>query len=149
MADDTRQQEDLSKEALNLHPENKPFTGAQWQSAKEQTFKPPENANMLPGGTDHTAGGKTPEYSISNAFEGKLKWSDFMDLPKRPCVRDSFMTGIGAGFALGGVRTIFGGEPNPLNQTEIAERELIQGSNYHERLQLGGLQCSRWRSDYA
>lgn len=111
MADDTRQREDLSKEALTLHPENKPFSGAQWEGAKEaKTFKPPENANMLPGGTQHTAGGKEPEYSISSAFDGKLKWSDFTELPKKPCVRDSFMTGIGAGFAMGGVRAIFGGK---------------------------------------
>ena len=113
MADDTRQQEDLSKEALTLHPENKPFTGAQWEGAKSQTYKPLENANMLAGGTQNTAGGKMPEYSLTSAFNGELKWSDFADLPKRPCVRDSFMTGIGAGFAIGGIRTIFGGTRIP------------------------------------
>ena len=64
---------------------------------------------MLAGGTENTAGGKLPEVSISNAFDGKLKWEDFTELPKKPCVRDSLMTGIGGGFALGGVRTIFGG----------------------------------------
>ena len=119
MADDTRQQEDLSKEALTLHPENKPFTGAQWDGAKSKTYKPPENANMLPGGTENTAGGKIPEVSIGNAFGGKLKWSDFAELPKRPCIRDSFMTGIGAGFALGGVRTIFGGWPHYLRTIQV------------------------------
>ncbi|KAI7643425.1 hypothetical protein KC318_g21117, partial [Hortaea werneckii] len=72
MADDTRQasaqqNEDLSKEALNVQPENKPFTGTQWQGGKQLPYRPPENANMMAGGTEHTAGGKTPEVSLSNA----------------------------------------------------------------------------------
>lgn len=114
MADDTRQQsatqnEDLSKAALNVDPANRPFTGTQWQGGKSQPYRPPENANMMAGGTAHTAGGKTPEVSVGNAFEGGIKWNDFTELPKRPCVRDALMTGIGGGFALGGVRAIFGG----------------------------------------
>ena len=32
---------------------------------------------------------------------------DFYDLPKRPCVRDSLLMGIGVGFALGGLRLVF------------------------------------------
>ncbi|KAI6898454.1 hypothetical protein KC318_g7452 [Hortaea werneckii] len=66
---------------------------------------------MMAGGTEHTAGGKTPEVSLSNAFDGGLKLSDFTELPKRPCVRDALMTGIGSGFAFGGIRAIFGGAP--------------------------------------
>nr|POE90380.1 hypothetical protein CFP56_71105 [Quercus suber] len=106
MADDTRQSvehpstpPDLSKESLNVHPEHKPFSGSQWKSAEAAPYKPPENANMLAGGTQHTAGGQMPEVSITNAFDGGLKWSDFTNLPKKPCVRDSLLLGIGAGFA--------------------------------------------------
>nr|POE48650.1 cytochrome c oxidase protein 20, mitochondrial [Quercus suber] len=119
MADDTRQSADppmppheLSKEALTVHPEHKPFSGAQWKSSEASPYKPPENANMLAGGTQHTAGGQIPEVSITNAFDGGLKWSDFTDLPKKPCVRDSLLMGIGAGFAMGGLRVIFRGKPN-------------------------------------
>ncbi|KAK4549164.1 hypothetical protein LTR36_007622 [Oleoguttula mirabilis] len=114
MADDTRQPtaEDLSRQALTVSPENKPFTGTQWQNGKSQPYTapaaPPENANMMAGGTEHTAGGKAPDVTLGNAFQGGLKWGDFMDLPKRPCVRDALMTGIGGGFALGGMRAIFG-----------------------------------------
>ena len=112
MADDTRQSpEDLSRQALTVNPENKPFTGTQWQNGKAvpYTAPPPQSANMLAGGTEHTAGGKVPEVSLENAFQSGLKWSDFTDLPKRPCVRDALLTGIGGGFALGGFRVIFGG----------------------------------------
>lgn len=119
MADDTRQPkpvpqtaEDLSREALTVDPAQKAFTGQQWVDAKTgKPHRPPqfENANALAGGTENTAGGKVPDVTLSNAFEGSLKWSDFTELPKRPCVRDGFLTGLGAGFAIGGLRLVFRG----------------------------------------
>lgn len=112
MADDTRlpphAREDLSKNALTVDKSAKPFSGTQWSGAKEnETYKPPENANAMAGGTQHTAGGRVPEVTIGNAFGGGLKMQDFYDLPKKPCVRDSLLTGIGLGFALGGLRLVF------------------------------------------
>lgn len=109
MADDTRQQpkEDLSKEALTVDPNRKAFAGDQWKDAKKDYPSTP--ANLLAGGKENTAGGKLEEVSISNAFEGRLKLSDFTELPSKPCVRESLLTGIGSGFALGGVRFIWKG----------------------------------------
>lgn len=115
MADDTRQQpqqpirEDLSKEALTVDPNRRAFAGDQWKDAKKD-YKSAPAANILAGGTENTAGGKIPEVSLSNAFEGGLKVSDFTELPTKPCVRDSFLTGLGSGFALGGVRFFIRGE---------------------------------------
>jgi len=111
MADDTRQQdakvaEDLSREALTVHPEHKAFSGTQWQDPKTQPYKPPENANMMAGGTEHTAGGKTPDVTFQNAFPKMQDWSSFH---RKPCVRDSLLTAMGSGFALGGIRIIFSG----------------------------------------
>lgn len=119
MADDTRlppsnTREDLSKEALTVDPTAKAFSGSQWSGAKEnETYSPPANANAMAGGTQHTAGGKVPEVTISNAFGGSLKMQDFYDLPKKPCVRDALLTGIGVGFALGGLRVVFKCELDP------------------------------------
>lgn len=111
MADDTRNfstKEDLSREALTVDPSQKAFTGAQWQEGKPQTYQPPQNANMLAGGTENTAGGKTKEIGLGDAFES-IKMDDFADFPKKPCVRDSLMTGIGSGFGIGGLRALAGG----------------------------------------
>lgn len=110
MADDTRQQprEDLSKEALTVDPNRKSFSGEQWKDFKKNYKSPP--ANMLAGGTENTAGGKLPDVSISNAFDGGLKMTDFTELPARPCVRESFLTGLGSGAAFAGVRLIFRGK---------------------------------------
>ena len=103
MADDTRNsaiKEDLSREALTVDPTQKAFTGAQWQDGKTQGYKPPQNANLMPGGTENTAGGQTKEIGVGDALESIRK----------PCVRDAFMTGIGSGFGVGGVRALLGGK---------------------------------------
>lgn len=110
MADDTRQppsqgREDLSREALTLNPDAKAFAGSQWSDGKSQTYKPPASANMMEGGTQHTAGGKVPEVTLANAF---TTGRPMTEVHKAPCVRDSFMVGLGAGFAAGGGRMIFG-----------------------------------------
>lgn len=132
MADDTRQQpqEDLSKEALTVDPNRKAFSGNQWKDAKKDLQSAP--ANMLAaGGKENTAGGKLPEVSISNAFDGGLKASDFTDLPTKPCVRESLLTGLGSGFALGGVRFIFRGTDK---RVSVNVHSLMNTSNNMERL---------------
>jgi cytochrome c oxidase assembly protein subunit 20 len=112
MADDTRQpssqpREDLSREALNQHPENKAFAGQQWDNGKAQTYQPQVgSANAMEGGTQHTAGGQVPDVTLWNAYHAGKPISQ---VHKQPCVRDSFMVGIGSGFATGGLRAIFGG----------------------------------------
>lgn len=117
MADDTRQPqsqspkspvEHLSREALTVHPENKPFAGTQWQDGKAQPYTPGQNANAFAeGGSQHTAGGQVPDVTVWNAIN---VGQPITEIHKRPCVRDAFMTGIGTGFAAGGIRAIFGGE---------------------------------------
>ncbi len=69
---------------------------------------PPENANALPGGNLNTAGGKVRDANIADALKA-VKIDDFKEVHKKPCVRDAFLPGIGAGFAVGGIRAIMGG----------------------------------------
>jgi len=69
---------------------------------------PPENANELPGGNLNTAGGKVRDASIADALKA-VKVDDFKEIHKKPCVRDAFLPGIGASFAVGGIRAIMGG----------------------------------------
>lgn len=68
----------------------------------------PQNANLLPGGTMNTAGGKVRESSILEAAK-TIKLGDFRELHKKPCARESFLVGIGAGFGVGGLRAVMGG----------------------------------------
>lgn len=69
----------------------------------------PQNANLLPGGMMNTAGGNNiRETSILEAAK-TIKLRDFKELHKKPCARDSFLVGIGAGFGVGGIRAIIGG----------------------------------------
>lgn len=75
--------------------------------AAVQTSRP-QNANLLPGGTMNTAGGKVRETSILEAAK-TIKLGDFRELHKKPCARESFLVGIGAGFGVGGLRAVMGG----------------------------------------
>lgn len=68
----------------------------------------PQNVNLLPGGTMNTAGGKGRETSILEAAK-TIKLGDFRELHKKPCARESFLVGIGAGFGIGGLRAVMGG----------------------------------------
>lgn len=126
MADDTRQpnrpqKKNLSREALTIHPDHKRFSGSQWDDPKSQITKPPENANMMPGGTEHTAGGKTPEVSIKEAFPKLDDWSRFHKLP---CVRNALLYGMTTGFALAGMRVIFSGECISQGDAEVLHTDV-------------------------
>lgn len=69
---------------------------------------PPENANELPGGNANTAGGQVRSAGVLDALK-TIKVDEFKEIHKKPCVRDAFLPGIGAGFAVGGIRAIMGG----------------------------------------
>ncbi|CAD6455712.1 4f3b4a17-0ff1-440d-86c7-1d0c0eb345d7 [Sclerotinia trifoliorum] len=71
---------------------------------------PPENANALAEGSGQNTAGThkhkgTP--SLGAAIK-TLRWQDFAQVHMYPCARESFLTGIGGGFAMGGIRAIFG-----------------------------------------
>lgn len=80
MADDTRQ----PPEATSPRPSRAP-------------------ANIMPGGTAHTAGGQRPEAESLTYFEvvRQLPAGYYLNFHKRPCVRDSQLTGISSGFVAG------------------------------------------------
>ncbi|KAI9724975.1 MAG: hypothetical protein M1812_000251 [Candelaria pacifica] len=65
------------------------------------------NANVLPGGTTNTAGGRPKEVSLVEAVK-TVQLEDFRNIHKLPCVRDSLLTGILSGFGLGGLRAVLG-----------------------------------------
>jgi Protein of unknown function (DUF3767) len=72
---------------------------------------PPVSANALPPGSGlNTAGSKiNSNPTLFDAIK-TVRLEDFKQVHMYPCVRDSLLTGIGAGFGIGGLRGIFGGE---------------------------------------
>lgn len=96
-------------------PPNSPLSSSNPTSpSSPYTPRPPENANAIPGGSTNTAGGRVKEASLLDGLRS-IRVQDFKELHQKPCVRDAFLVGIGAGFALGGGRMVFGGTqlPNP------------------------------------
>lgn len=97
------------RKALTVDPNSgKAFGGTQWSDAAP-AYKAPESANMIPGGTEHTAGGRAVDVTIGDAAKS-IKKEDWSTFHKKPCVKDSFMLGIGSGFAMGSIRAIWRGE---------------------------------------
>ncbi|KAI4130324.1 MAG: hypothetical protein LQ347_003428 [Umbilicaria vellea] len=59
----------------------------------------PENSNALPGGTTNTAGGRPKDAGLIDAAK-TVKLEELTEVHKKPCVRDSLLTGIGTSFGL-------------------------------------------------
>ena len=109
MAADTRE------DASPKRPESsKPTTAPSKGTAHEQravSVTPPLNtdANAFASvGSLNTAGGRIKEAGYLDALRS-IKSSDFQEVHTKPCVRDAFLTGIGSGFGIGGVRAVLGG----------------------------------------
>jgi len=82
------------------------------QSRTYETFNAPiapENVNALPGGGLNTAGGRPKDAGLLEAMKS-VRLQELKEVHKKPCVRDALLTGIGAGFGIGGIRVIMGGK---------------------------------------
>lgn len=80
------------------------------QDAPAQTPRPKGPANIMPGGTAHTAGGEKTDAEGPTYFDvvRSLGPEYYLNFHKRPCVRDSQLQGISAGFAGGSLAAILG-----------------------------------------
>lgn len=71
---------------------------------------PPPSANALPEGSgQNTAGSREPVPTLGDAIK-TVRLGDFKQVYMYPCVRESLMMGIGGGFAMGGIRALWGGK---------------------------------------
>ncbi|KAJ5493022.1 hypothetical protein N7539_001768 [Penicillium diatomitis] len=69
---------------------------------------PEEPVNALATATYKPRGKDTKDVSYSEVV-GNVSLSEISSFYKAPCARESLLTGIGAGFGIGGVRAVFGG----------------------------------------
>ncbi|KAJ5693014.1 hypothetical protein N7462_002437 [Penicillium macrosclerotiorum] len=69
---------------------------------------PEEPVNALANATYKPRGKNPNDISYSDVV-GTVSISEISSFYKAPCARESLMTGIGAGFGIGGTRAIFGG----------------------------------------
>lgn len=75
-----------------------------------EAFGEPEDGpvNALANATYKPRGKDPKDVSYSDVV-GNVSVSEISTFYKRPCARESLMTGIGLGFGAGGVRAVFGG----------------------------------------
>lgn len=69
---------------------------------------PEERVNVL-ADASYKPRGKDPKDVSYSEVVGNVSLSEISSFYKAPCARESLMTGIGAGFGIGGVRAVFGG----------------------------------------
>lgn len=104
MADDTRQTQPQQPSSTEAHGANAPPSS----SPKYVTAPPPgQAANMMPGGTQHTAGGEKMELT-GNSLAQTFKPDDILKVHQQPNAREAFLAGIGSGFGVGGLMAIWG-----------------------------------------
>ena len=113
MAGDTRddnspQRSTPSSTSGDERSESLPYQGKVYEIFNAAPGAPPENANVLPGGAANTAGGRPKDAGIIDALK-TVKLEEFMEVHKKPCVRDSFLTGILSAFGMGSFRAVLGG----------------------------------------
>jgi cytochrome c oxidase assembly protein subunit 20 len=117
MADDTRQSTTASPA-----PTAYPAPTAQDTAQEAVRYRTP--ANSLPGGTAHTAGGeKFDDESLITKAVRTIKPEDFLNVPYQPCAKDSLMTGMLSGFAMGGLMGIVGRKRLLFIHIPISRRE--------------------------
>lgn len=111
MAGDTRESSSPDPHSpVSAKPES-PGVSRTTQKNYELFDSPPVSANALPPGSGlNTAGSKlNANPTLVDAIK-TVRLEDFKQVHMYPCVRESLLTGIGAGFGIGGLRGIFGGE---------------------------------------
>ncbi|KAK8156673.1 hypothetical protein IWX90DRAFT_510808 [Phyllosticta citrichinensis] len=99
MADDTRQTQPDSN-GTNATPSSSP-----------KFVSPPpsgQSANIMPGGTQHTAGGEKLDPLTGNSLAQTFKPEDLLKVHQQPCAREAFLAGIGGGVGVGSLMAIWG-----------------------------------------
>jgi cytochrome c oxidase assembly protein subunit 20 len=78
----------------------------------------------MPGGTAHTAGGEKVDSDGPSYIDAvrSLGPEYYMNFHKRPCVRDSQLQGLAAGFAGGSLAAIIGSTCIRYNQAHATSR---------------------------
>ena len=102
---------------------------------------PLENANVMPGGTRNTAGGKVQQAGFQDALKS-IQPGDVMTVHQKPCARQSYMTGMGMGAVVGVLQSIRGRECTPTCQNE--DRTDETPSSDPALLQLGSWRFLLW-----
>lgn len=97
--DQTNSQDPLGATPKPKHEFPKSQVGKLWDAFGN----PEEPINLM------APNAKQKDVSLTEAVKS-ISLNDFFSFYKAPCARESLLTGLGAGFGIGGIRGILGGE---------------------------------------
>jgi cytochrome c oxidase assembly protein subunit 20 len=113
MAGDTRQPDQTSSATTtSINKTNHQFPKSQVGKLWDAFGNPEQPINVLPGATYNPTRENPKDVTLSRSTK-TMSIRDLTTFHKGPCARDSLLLGLGAGFGVGGVRGIVGGEKNP------------------------------------
>jgi cytochrome c oxidase assembly protein subunit 20 len=111
MAEDTLESTAPNSEQHNNPQEQKKpkheFPKSQVGKLWDAFGNPEESANVLATGPG-SSGRDSSDVTVTDAMKS-MSLKDATTFYKKPCARDSLLLGIGAGFGIGGVRGVLGG----------------------------------------
>ena len=111
MADDSREAGSHLPTSTHSTDPKKPkheFPQSQVGKLWDAFGNPEEPVNALANAT-YKPRGKDPKDVSYSEVVGSMSMSEISSFYKAPCARESLLTGIGAGFGIGGIRAVFGG----------------------------------------
>lgn len=108
MADDTQGGDSPSIKSTTNKPKHE-FPKTQVGKLWEAFGNPEDPINVHPGASYNPTHQKPKDITVSESLKS-ISLEDFSTFHKKPCARDSLLVGLGAGFGIGGVRGIVGGE---------------------------------------
>lgn len=130
--------------------DTRPSSGVQTTQIDNLPPRPRAPANSMPGGTAHTAGGEKLDSEGPSYIDAvrSLGPEYYLNFHKRPCVRDSQLQGLAAGFAGGSIAAIIGSASlfplSPAMSTAILTRSIMDSANdLPNRARLDILQLGR------
>lgn len=95
----TTQREKTSDSSSPREPSQAPKS-----SENSENFKPADNANAF-ANANHENSQSSSYIEAARTISAK----DFTEVHKKPCVRESLLTGLGVGFGVAGIRSVLGG----------------------------------------
>lgn len=105
---------------------------------------PDEPLNALANASYKPPGKRAQDVPYSEVI-GSFSASDLSTFHKAPCARESLLTGIGAGFGIGGIRGVFGGRMSR-KEKEIWKSQLTLIPR--DAFIMVGWQLGRWNIRY-
>lgn len=112
MTEDKRSEDSATSQNFANKPKHE-FPKTQVGKLWEAFGNPDQPINVHPGASYGPTRQKPKDITVTESLKS-ISLQDLTTFHKTPCARDSLLVGLGAGFGIGGIRGVVGGETNTM-----------------------------------